>query len=548
MRIYTNRFRFVCLVLSLVLIMTLTGCHEAKKDGTLSSSITTQPSTDASTPVTEPSGSAPTPTVPPETTAPPTTEPSEPPPPPETSEPTKPSKPVTTTKPSSPIISGHKHTYAATVTAPKCDEDGYTTYYCSCGDWYEDDVVEAPGHEWDEWIITRSPSEFEMGKEERNCLTCGEIGSRFVPNFNHSYWDDTRTYQTGVMEYNFDTIPDYMLDSMILRALAFTGYDVQFLKEQKLLYHPDYVGHGLEKNQELLRPDPILTGIKYNNKGKWGGITKPATTEKELAATVTGKVPNMPAHLENGMYCTSFVDYFLFAYLPNCEGIDTSAIERIQANAAKRFANGTYTYMDLWTEAFEGKNGLVQQGLATHYEINVKASQKHTAEYNEIWRKIQPGTIIRFGNNVFPYIHYAIYVGTYNNLHYIAHVGNDRGPEIVIAESMGVEASDDPSWPIDFYDLHLEDIQKGSIQIVKSEKTTGQKVAGAYFKAVDLQSGKEFYFCPTTEEGYTILHGLSYGTYSVYEIAAPDGFTEDPRVFAVTVSKEKDLITIISTS
>ena len=164
------------------------------------------------------------------------------------------------------------------------------------------------------------------------------------------YWDDTKTFDTGILNYNYDKIPDYMLDSMFMRALAFTGYDVQFLMDQKLLFHPDYVGANLEKNQSLLRDDPILSGIEYSDSGKWGGLTKTATTEQELAATVTGKVPDIQAHLDNGMSCTSFIDYFFLAYLPNCEGIDVSAIQKMQTTAGNRIANGTNTYPDLWTE------------------------------------------------------------------------------------------------------------------------------------------------------------------------------------------------------
>ncbi len=40
----------------------------------------------------------------------------------------------------------HTHDYTATVTAPTCTEEGYTTYSCSCGSSYVDDKVSATGH------------------------------------------------------------------------------------------------------------------------------------------------------------------------------------------------------------------------------------------------------------------------------------------------------------------------------------------------------------------------------------------------------------------
>jgi hypothetical protein len=59
----------------------------------------------------------------------------------------------------------HTHGYEAVVTDPTCTTKGYTTYTCSCGDSYEDDYVDAPGHD------------FVAGK----CNTCGESDPDYVP-------------------------------------------------------------------------------------------------------------------------------------------------------------------------------------------------------------------------------------------------------------------------------------------------------------------------------------------------------------------------------
>jgi len=44
--------------------------------------------------------------------------------------------------------SGHTHSYTETVVEPTCTEQGYTLYECSCGHSYEDDIVDALGHDW----------------------------------------------------------------------------------------------------------------------------------------------------------------------------------------------------------------------------------------------------------------------------------------------------------------------------------------------------------------------------------------------------------------
>ena len=49
----------------------------------------------------------------------------------------------------------HVHSYTAVVTAPTCAVQGYTTYTCSCGDYYYDDYVPALGHNYVNGVCTR---------------------------------------------------------------------------------------------------------------------------------------------------------------------------------------------------------------------------------------------------------------------------------------------------------------------------------------------------------------------------------------------------------
>ena len=50
-------------------------------------------------------------------------------------------------------ILNREHTYTATVTAPTCTEQGYTTYTCECGDSYTSDVVAALGHDFSQSFV-----------------------------------------------------------------------------------------------------------------------------------------------------------------------------------------------------------------------------------------------------------------------------------------------------------------------------------------------------------------------------------------------------------
>ena len=42
----------------------------------------------------------------------------------------------------------NSHSYSTTVTAPTCEDKGYTTYTCKCGDTYKTDYTNALGHNW----------------------------------------------------------------------------------------------------------------------------------------------------------------------------------------------------------------------------------------------------------------------------------------------------------------------------------------------------------------------------------------------------------------
>ena len=61
------------------------------------------------------------------------------------------------------IIEATGHAYEDDVTAPTCEDQGYTTYTCHCGDTYVDDYTDALGHDWDEGEVTTAPTCTESG-------------------------------------------------------------------------------------------------------------------------------------------------------------------------------------------------------------------------------------------------------------------------------------------------------------------------------------------------------------------------------------------------
>lgn len=70
-------------------------------------------------------------------------------------------------------IAEHNHT--AVITAPTCEDQGYTTYTCVCGDSYVADYVDAKGHTAGEWVVTKPATSTQSGTKTQSCTVCGSV-------------------------------------------------------------------------------------------------------------------------------------------------------------------------------------------------------------------------------------------------------------------------------------------------------------------------------------------------------------------------------------
>ena len=80
---------------------------------------------------------------------------------------------------------GHKHEYQEEVIAPTCTEQGYTKFTCECGDTYNDKTVEAVGHKYGDWTVTKEATEKEKGSKERACSVCSFLEQVEIPMLEH---------------------------------------------------------------------------------------------------------------------------------------------------------------------------------------------------------------------------------------------------------------------------------------------------------------------------------------------------------------------------
>lgn len=313
-------------------------------------------------------------------------------------------------------------------------------------------------------------------------------------------------------------IPEEMLDSSILRALEYTGYDVQAQKNNGTIYQSGHYGSRLATNA----PN-ILSNISY-------GLSMSGKETVNDSSTITGLAPNIAKFEQSGLCCASFVTYFICNYLPNIEGVDTSLV----ADAVKATGLNSQAVVT-WQNAL---NKLSDEG---------KIEKVGTSSSNVDYSRLVPGDIIIFGNSTNSHVHAAIYAGTYKGTHFIIHVGNERGPEISTVEAMGHSSNGDKaSFPNGFYHLPEDYFaDDGAIEVYK-KSDTGKALAGAVFLAVNTQTGKKYEIGPTNSSGYAKSEDkIPYGTYQITETVFPNNYQSSGKSeWTVTLDKNTPNATI----
>jgi len=136
-----------------------------------------------------------------------------------------------------------EHSYVTTVVEPTCENRGYTIYTCiKCGHTYMGNYVDANGHSYGEWIVTREPTDSSAGQRERICSVCKKkevetipatgadtpviVGPGWTPSFNvntpietengNVYISDTRADENDTVVITVRPDDGYELDILIV--------------------------------------------------------------------------------------------------------------------------------------------------------------------------------------------------------------------------------------------------------------------------------------------------------------------------------------------
>ena len=101
-------------------------------------------------------------------------------------------------------VDAYGHSHEAVVTAPDCENGGYTTYTCSCGDSYVADETAALGHEYQ--AVVTAPDCENGGYTTYTCSNCGD---HYVADetaaLGHNYESVVTPPQVGVQGFTTHT-------------------------------------------------------------------------------------------------------------------------------------------------------------------------------------------------------------------------------------------------------------------------------------------------------------------------------------------------------
>ena len=293
---------------------------------------------------------------------------------------------------------------------------------------------------------------------------------------------------TSVFAAPASDIPAEMLDNVFLDALEYTGYKVQAQKDDGTIFKK-YSGGATA----------YLSKISY-------GLNKYGTETIAKSDTVTGLAPDIAGFESSGLCCASYVSYVYYNYLPNIAGIDTSNILRPYSLRSAPAYNAA-------------ANQWIRSGTARRIDF----SQNDNGDNFTPEEQIPIGSLIVFKNIPAGGIaHVALYAGYYNGIHFVFHVGNERGPEF--SSISGMSKGDYPEAVAQIVVPGFVEAA-GKIEVYKKDPD-GAALSGAYFIATNTSTGTEYAIGPTDSRGYACTkERLPFGPYRIVETVFPTDYT-----------------------
>ena len=185
----------------------------------------------------------------------------------------------------------HTHDYKTEVIAPTCTEKGYTSHTCTvCGDNYKDTYVDALGHNFGDWKVTKPASCTEKGEKTRYCSRCDAFETREVKASDHSYKDVVTAptcTEKGYTTHTCSACQDSYVDTYV-NAL---GHDYKAVVTKPTCTEQGYTTYTCSRCNDSYKADYVPA--KGHTDGEWKVTKQPTLTSegtKTLYCSVCGKV------------------------------------------------------------------------------------------------------------------------------------------------------------------------------------------------------------------------------------------------------------------
>ena len=175
----------------------------------------------------------------------------------------------------------HTHEYSEKVVAPTCEESGYTLHECKCGESYKDSFVDALGHSFGEWKVTKEATEEAEGLKERSC-ECGFKEEEVIAKIPHVHEYTEKVVAPTCTEKGYTLHTCRCNDSYKDNEVAALGHS---FGEWKVVKEATETEEGLkERSCECgEKEEEVIAKIPHTHKyGEWVVVKEATETEEGL--------------------------------------------------------------------------------------------------------------------------------------------------------------------------------------------------------------------------------------------------------------------------
>lgn len=199
----------------------------------------------------------------------------------------------------------------------------------------------------------------------------------------------------------------------------------------------EYTGYNLKKHRADGNMWVFILGKYKQGLGYLSGLGYDYGRSTGYETNAQGKPDIAGFKKRGGLVCASYLTYVYFNYLPNVAGIDTSHLTRPEYPCSAQS----------WRLA---ANDWVKKGYSRKISFTAKRYSSGVVSFNPS-ETIPVGSIVVFkvygASDSSSARHVTIYAGYAGGYHWLTHVGNERGPEMITVENMGFGST--PEIPVE---------------------------------------------------------------------------------------------------